>query len=83
VWVLAENDIITDETAVTLTDAVGFGNVLTYQSGTIDSERVYDYLQELRAEYRKNSMYTSRSADRSRAGSNRNMRPGYRLSDQS
>lgn len=42
---LRDNGVITDETAETLIDAVGFRNVLAHQYGDIDPDAVYDYLQ--------------------------------------
>jgi uncharacterized protein YutE (UPF0331/DUF86 family) len=46
VWVLAEHDVITEETAATLADAVGFRNILAHEYGSVDPDRVYEYLQE-------------------------------------
>ena len=43
--VLGEHGVIDDETHSTLTDAVGFRNVLAHQYGEVDPEQVYDYLQ--------------------------------------
>lgn len=45
VRVLLSEGVIDDETAETLTDAVGFRNVLAHQYGTVRPEQVYTYLQ--------------------------------------
>jgi uncharacterized protein YutE (UPF0331/DUF86 family) len=44
--VLWEHNVISDETATTMTTAVGFRNVLAHEYGTVDPERVYTYLPD-------------------------------------
>jgi uncharacterized protein YutE (UPF0331/DUF86 family) len=46
VMFLANNAVISDETASTLTDAVGFRNILAHEYGDIRHGQVYNYLQE-------------------------------------
>lgn len=46
VAVLADNGVLEADTAATLTDAVGFRNVLAHEYGDVRPELVYDYLQE-------------------------------------
>jgi uncharacterized protein YutE (UPF0331/DUF86 family) len=43
--ILADNDVVSSTTATTLVDAVGFRNVLAHEYGTVDPDRVYEYLQ--------------------------------------
>lgn len=45
VAVLDENDVLDDETAADLIDAVGFRNVLAHEYGDVRSDQVYQYLQ--------------------------------------
>lgn len=46
VTILANHGLIDDETASTLTDAVGFRNILAHEYGDVQPEQVYTYLQE-------------------------------------
>lgn len=43
--VLVDENVIDEETAGTLSDAVGFRNVLAHQYGAVQPEQVYTYLQ--------------------------------------
>lgn len=60
VRVLVEHDVIDPTTAETLTDAVGFRNVLAHQYGTVDPEQVYTYLQTELAVYEAFSKQVAR-----------------------
>lgn len=45
IQILAANDVIAEGTATTLTDAVGFRNILAHEYGHVEEEAVYTYLQ--------------------------------------
>jgi uncharacterized protein YutE (UPF0331/DUF86 family) len=45
VIILENNDVIDSETAATLTDAVGFRNILAHEYGEVRQVQVYNYLQ--------------------------------------
>lgn len=54
VEILGEHDVLDDGTVATMTDAVGFRNILAHEYGDVNPGLVYDYLQnelELYAEF--------------------------------
>ena len=47
--VLSTNSVLDDDTAIVLTDAIGFRNILAHEYGDVNPRQVYTYLQnELR-----------------------------------